>query len=429
MKAPTSPVGLTISPVKVTDARAIALALLVAITLPTQAQEEHKSGLESNPLAGPDDVQTLTEEDPAETADLPAPNWQEWKADVTDRTGFSFGGDYTAVGFAASGSPGDDTSASGIARLFGSWDFVNREGPNTGGLVYKVEHRHRYTDVPPAAFGFEVGYVGTPEPVFNNDGFRVTELNWKQYFNDHRSVARIGFIDIKSYFDVYGLASPWNGFHNLTFSTGSNLQSALPDGAFGLMVGGYLTDKVYAVAGIADASADPTSVFGGFDTFFSDFDTFKSLEIGISGGGKLLFIDNAHIAIWQLDDSKETGAAGGWGVNASVSNLLANQWLVFLRGGWAHEGGGAYEKSISTGFGYMNKPGGNLLGVGLNWGSPNADTIPLDLNDQWTAEVFYRLQLAENFQLTPSLQFLINPALNPNEDLVTLFGLRGRLTF
>ncbi|WP_338686351.1 carbohydrate porin [Haloferula helveola] len=407
------------------------MVTLVLATAPIARAET--GALDSNPLSGPDDPHTLAGEMRQEKADLLDRNllelWEEWKTGVTDRTGFSFGGDYTAVGFAASDSPGDDTSASGIFRLFGSWDLVNPKGKNTGGLVYKVEHRHRFTDVPPAAFGFEVGYAGAPEPVFNDDGFRVTELNWKQYFCDDRVVARVGFIDIKSYFDVYGLASPWNGFHNLAFSTGSNTQSVLPDGAFGIMIGGYLTDHVYAVAGIADASADPTSVFGGFETFFSDFDTFKSLEIGFTGGGKRLFLDNAHIAIWQLDDSKETGGQGGWGVNASVSKLLADRWLVFLRGGWADEGAGAYEASVSTGFGYMNEPGGHLLGVGLNWGRPNSDTFPVPLDDQWTAEVFYRLQLLENFQLTPSLQFLINPALNPNEHFVALFGLRTRLTF
>ncbi len=107
-------------------------------------------------------------------------------------------------------------------------------------------------------------------------------------------------------------------------------------------------------------------------------------------------------------------------------------------GSWTYDGGGAYETSVSAGFGYMNKPGGNLLGVGLNWGRPNSDTFPIDLDDQWTSEIFYRLQLSQNVQVTPSVQLLIDPALyetinapkgGGDKDLIALFGVRARVQF
>lgn len=402
-----------------------------AATAPPSIAET--AALKGNPLAGPDATSTLLKDFREEKEDVLDRNflkeWEAWKADLAERTGFSFGADYTAVGLAATSSPGDDTAASGIARLYGSWDLVNRGVKNTGSIQFKIEYRNRYTDVTPQAFGFEVGYVGTPEPVFNNDGFRTTTLYWKQYFQEDRGVARLGFLDVKEYFDVYALASPWTGFHNLAFSTGANTMAVLPDGAFGAMVGGYFTDNTYAVFGLVDGSADPTDVFQGFDTFFNDFDTFKTFEIGVTGGGKRLFVDNAHVAFWQLDDSKETGAEGGHGVMVSASKLVNGKWLPFLRGGWAHKGGSPYEASVSAGFGHMNRPGGNLLGVGVNWGRPNSDTLPVDLDDQWTGEVFYRVQLAENIQITPSVQLLVDPALNPEKDFIALFGLRARVQF
>lgn len=388
---------------------------------------------DQDPMNGPDSVSVELKNDKEEKADVLDLNllkkWKKWKAGITEKTGLDFGADYTAVGFAATSSLGDDTSASGIARVYGSWAFLNRGTKDTGSIDFKIENRHSYTDVPPAAFGFEVGYVGTPEPVFNDQGFRVNNLYWKQHFFDDRAGSRLGFIDVKEYFDVYALASPWTGFGNLAFSIGSNTMTVLPDGAFGAMVGVYLTDRIYAAAGIADRNADPTDVFHGFDTFFNDFETFKSFEIGITGGGRELFLRNVHVAIWQMDESDETGAPGGWGVTASASTVYDGKWLPFLRGAWAHDGGGAYEASISAGLGYMNKPGGNLLGIGLNWGRPNSDTFPVDLNDQFTGEVFYRVQLAENIQVTPSIQLYGDPALNPDVDFIVLFGLRARVQF
>ena len=68
---------------------------------------------------------------------------------------------------------------------------------------------------------------------------------------------------------------------------------------------------------------------------------------------------------------------------------------------------------------------GDLAGVGLSWEDPSDRS----LREQNSLELFYRLQLAQNLALTPSVQVLIDPAQNPNDDAITVFGLRGRLTF
>lgn len=392
------------------------------------------SRFHTEPLNGPDSADSIIRDERKPKDDVLDKNllkqWSAWKAGIAKRTGFSFGADYTTVGLAASSSPGDDTAASGIVRIFGRWELLNVGGKNTGSVEFKFEDRSSYTDVPPAAFGFEVGYVGTTQPVFSDQGFRGTTLYWKQRFADDKAVARVGYLDVKEYVDLYGLASPWSHFHNLAFSVGSNTMLVLPDGAFGAMVGGYLKNNFYAAAGIVDRSGDPTDMFNSADTFFSDFDTFKTFEIGFTEGGKNLYLENAHVTLWQMDESEKTGAPKGWGVNVSLSDTFGDdKWLRFLRAAWADEGGSLYEASVSAGLGHKAKPGGNLLGLGINWGRPNSDTFPVDLDDQWTGEVFYRVQLAENVELTPSMQLLVNPALNPDKDAIAVFGLRARVIF
>ncbi|MBW2177211.1 MAG: carbohydrate porin, partial [Deltaproteobacteria bacterium] len=49
------------------------------------------------------------------------------------------------------------------------------------------------------------------------------------------------------------------------------------------------------------------------------------------------------------------------------------------------------------------------------------------LRDQYTAELFYRWQLAPQFAITPDLQWLQNPAKNPDEDQIWVLGMRMRL--
>jgi porin len=90
------------------------------------------------------------------------------------------------------------------------------------------------------------------------------------------------------------------------------------------------------------------------------------------------------------------------------------------------------ERSISLGGGYT--PGGltrlgegSQLGFGVNWSQPNDALFGSDLDDQYAAEVYFRWQVADEIAITPSLQLLLDPALNPNDDQVLVGGLRARL--
>jgi len=50
------------------------------------------------------------------------------------------------------------------------------------------------------------------------------------------------------------------------------------------------------------------------------------------------------------------------------------------------------------------------------------------LSSQITGEFFYRLQLSKGIAVTPSVQLLKDPALNPTGDTVWVWGIRFRLT-
>ena len=67
----------------------------------------------------------------------------------------------------------------------------------------------------------------------------------------------------------------------------------------------------------------------------------------------------------------------------------------------------------------------DLVGLSINKGSPPDNS----LRDQTTIESFWRFQFAQNLAITPSVQLLIDPALNPEDDQVWVWGVRMRLTF
>jgi porin len=51
-----------------------------------------------------------------------------------------------------------------------------------------------------------------------------------------------------------------------------------------------------------------------------------------------------------------------------------------------------------------------------------------DLDDEYVIETSYKFQIWPFLSLTPDLQLLLNPANNPEEGCVWVFGLRAILT-
>ncbi|WP_198659436.1 carbohydrate porin [Winogradskyella aurantiaca] len=351
----------------------------------------------------------------------------DFKDDLNQRSGFNFATDYNSTYFGSNSDVGEGKAGSGVWRIYGNWDLVGRNSKNSGSLIFKVEHRHRYTTIPPKSLGLDMGYVGFIAAPFNNDGFRTTNLYWRQRMAQGRISMVVGFLDVTDFFDVYGLASPWMHFTNLAFSTGAAAVNLPNDGYLGLGVAGWITERVYAIAGFGDINSDPTRVFNGFDTFFNKNEYFKHVEVGLTSSKDYMLLDNIHVAYWHRDATSVTGDPNGWGLVFSASRYFQEKYFPFLRYAYTKDAGSLLQNSLSVGFGYQPKPGRNLLAGAFNWGQVNETTFGEGLKDQWTLEIFYRLQLSKRLAITPDIQWLLNPALNPVNSSVFIWGFRGRL--
>jgi carbohydrate-selective porin OprB len=67
----------------------------------------------------------------------------------------------------------------------------------------------------------------------------------------------------------------------------------------------------------------------------------------------------------------------------------------------------------------------DLFGVGVGSTYPAS---PL-LRTQTTAEMFYRFHVTPNFAITPDVQAIFDPSLNPAKNTLWVFGLRARVSF
>lgn len=355
-------------------------------------------------------------------------SWAEWKQDLKDNYGLVLNVDYTAVLLTANETFDDKDGSGGIARIFGTYDLFNIEG---GTLVWKFESRHGYGSVAPFDFSLgQIGYVGLQEPPFKDDNFlRTQNFFWRQSLNGGRTTITAGVLDPTDYLDLYALISPWLHFMNFAFSTGSATIGLPNDAAVGVAFGTLLTDNWYMVGGITDTNGDPSDPFRGFSNFFSDNEYFTSLEIGYTTAPERLILDNYHVTLWHKDRQEAAGVPSGYGINFSAAKFIDDRVMPFARGGYAKDSGSLLEASLSAGVGYKADAFDGLLGAGVNWGRPNEDTFAPGLDDQLAFEVFYRAAAGRHLALTIDVQYINNPAINPNENNIWMFNLRGRATF
>ncbi|WP_198419047.1 carbohydrate porin [Motilimonas pumila] len=361
-----------------------------------------------------------------------------WREDLASK-GLSFGLDYVMFGVAsANGSQGNDVDrASGVARFYGAWQLTGKDTGNTGSLIWKVEHRHSYTQTAPKNLAFiddvsggpeGLGYVGMIGAAYSDQGFRVTNLHWKQKFNGGRTSLIVGWQDVTDYVDTYALGSPWTGFQNLAFQTGAGAMGLPDDGILAISAGHMLTDNFYAVAGIADANGQSDDIFDGFNTAFNESEFLTTFELGWTASQEQIYTDNVHVTVWDFgEDTRHSNATGegGKGINFSASYFVTPQIMPFVRAGFSEGDVALYDKSISVGVGYfgLGKPTNNL-GFAMNWAETNE--VAFGGDKQFTAELYYNMQFGDHVQITPDIQYIKDPAMS-NEDDAWVVGLRARI--
>ncbi len=399
-----------------------------AVTNSEPAEEEVQGSDDRGAgFGGPTSVGgTLQRDEEVEPTELDA--YFTFKDTLKKRHGFAFGMDYFAVYQGASSSPGEDDAASGVFRIYGTWDLVNRKTANTGSLVVKVENRHSFgTEIAPQDLGFEIGYVGLTAVPFSDIGWALTNFYWEQRLFSGRLAFEAGILDPTDYLDPYALINPWSDFSNLAFSTNPTIP--VPNQGLGAAVRWSVSDHLYFLGGMVDTNGDPTDPLAVWSSFFDTGEYFTHLEFGWMGSFENRFADNAHLMFWHADEREEAGVPGGWGLSASWSHAVGKRWTPFVRAGWADGGGGILERSLSVGAGYSFRDGRDQLGVGLNWGWPDEESFGPAIGDQYTAGVFYNWRVLRVLHLSPGVQFLFDPALNPDENLITVWGLRARFAF
>ncbi len=344
--------------------------------------------------------------------------WFNWKKEMKKKHFLTLGMDYNLLHQSASDSISDiDNATSGALRLYGKWTLTGRDTKDTGTLIFKVENRHTVnSEIPAASLGFEVGYNGITGLLFNDAGSIIADLNWQQFFNDGTAGFIFGRYDPADYMDILGYTNPWTTFSNLSILVNSSI--AYTDYGMGTGMAYSIDDQWIFKASISDANANITELKA-FNKG-SEFFTFAQLEW--VPGVDNRYSHNVHVTIWHIDEREALATQESQGVTFGANWTFNDKTMTFARFGLSDGDAPLANRSFVAGVTHKIDQS-DMFGLGFSWEEPSNDT----LRNQYVTEVFYRWQMGTHIAITPSIQWLKNPALSPKQDNIWVGGLRFRI--
>lgn len=337
-------------------------------------------------------------------------------------TGFAYGLDNNTQYLRTNSDTSPSDAAGNVFRFYGTWTPTGRDTAVDGSIVFKIEDRSDIgNNLSPQSLGPSQGYAGLYSSTFSDAGVVLTNFYWRQQFSEGRGAFVVGQVDASDYISVNSIASPWSGFTNLAFEQPGTL--AIPSQGLGTAVLWHLNDNWGVMAGVADANGDPSDPFDSAKNLFDTGELFKHFAIGWVPDWDDRYDRSIQLTLWQADEREEAGVDDGQGIDFLASARIGS-WRPFIRAGYAEDAGVLNERAFSIGTGYDARGGLDLAGFALNWAQ-----APDSSRDQYTLETFYRYDVTDFLQLTPEVQYIVNPAHDLSVSDIFVLGMRLRIFF
>lgn len=361
--------------------------------------------------------------------------WFEFKEQLAKKHGLLIGGSYGVLWQNYSSSLIDEEDSVGHKFTFNlSYALANRGAPNTLWYEMAVEDRRPLgTELPPLFGGLAAGTIVPTAATWGEFDLGVTQSYLRQDLFNHRVQYAVGKVFAPNFINAFPFFDDNRQFLNQTFSTSPTIPAPLR--GFGAVGAWYPTQGgLYVKGGIYTNHSDDTGFTA--DAFFTEPEHFYHVEAGWSALARSgtpvqargpMDTNNFSVTLWKRDE-QDFGApifhAGSEGIAFNANYLINGNFMVFARGGTSD--GWIVDENVTAGFGWRPREEySDLFGFGWGWAKPSNPF----LREQNTWEVFYRFMLTENLALTPDIQYITDPALDPTEDELWVFSMRTRVTF
>lgn len=361
--------------------------------------------------------------------------WYDWKGKVSQKHGINFNINYTTLVFRSTetiSAENNPNASSGILDIQAGWTLLNRKkNKNTGTLYFKINSRHNFNGndkTPPMLHGFyESGYYGLPGLGYHNYTTRFLELNWRQNLLDNRLMFAVGKLDMTNYFNFHILTVPW--LHFVGFGSSVSGTVNWVNQGFGGVVSFNPTSELTVTAAAVDSYGDHFEDGDLLDLgrYFTDGKFMSLLEVGYRPKDANRALEQFTVTAWTSSEYTNTSGdliGQGRGIAFATYWSLMERFTPYVRFGFSNGNGENtfYTRDLQVGCG-MSLRNQDALGVSASYNQPKIENS----KPQYTAEAYYRYKPVAYLEISPNVQFIQNPALNPNHDNLFYLGIRGRV--
>lgn len=411
---------------------------------PGYPEEERPAGVIS------DAEEDLDESFPQPGSILPgltAPrSWGIWQAkrDLYDQIGLKLGFSYQMLYQHASTTAPFANFDDALGQWWGvtaKWTMFNRGQDFEGSLVFTANDRNSVGDnAVPAQYGSSDLGSSWSNFEFTEWDLSVEDLYWEQWLKQDRFVLRLGNQIPTTIYNSFRFKDGRTSFTSSPFA----FHESIPYPTYGLGVAFKawpIEDSEFYVTGtLNDMNGNPNERHLDWNTFGRG-EYFYGLEFGYNWRRENGEFDHLHLDVFYADERSTRSpntlpneAGGGFKV---LGSKQVGPYVGF--GSYTYntaEGGGISvtfaEHTVTAGAAYLNPLGiqGEAT-FGLMWMKTHDNLkigpLSLDSQNQYGAEAYWKMLLTPNIWVTPGVQFVIDPAFNPDDDFIVIPHVKFRL--
>lgn len=267
-----------------------------------------------------------------------------------------------------------------------------------------------------------------PPAGYSTDGYQHTQLTYTHTLPGDWLSASAGIYSIGNYDQNAFAGNSQANFVN--FALCSNANQTYANAGLGAFVELTPPGTPFTfAAGAQDATDLPGERITGLGFKHGEVAYFGSASISDASGGN-------YSMLWYSQPSVPLQPGLSRGLSFSASQKLG-RWGLFTRVNHASGSAIPIETTIAFGAVYENPLGRNRLdewGVGAAWSKTNGTALNLAQASpywqaEWVIETYYNYTIFKGLQITPDVQFYVNPALLNYHRATEVYTLRTTWTF
>lgn len=352
------------------------------------------------------------------------PVFDDLNRKLYESMGLKFGLAYTTAFQWASDGEEKDASA-GDVDLFARWRVFGEEKSGTRSMLgVNGEYRHDFGDAVPKDLSKQFGSLWRTTNGYGTQDPELTQCWWEQHLAEDKVVVTVGKLDADNFYNEYRYQSDSKAFLSKAFS--SNPARQHPGNGLGGNVLARVMKDWYVSAGVQDANGNKAK--SGFHTI-DEGDLFTAVEVGWTPTFENLGKGAYRLEYWHTDEATIEGFPEDKGVALSCEQEIGKSYVPFFRAAWSDGDATGVTDFVAAGIGLEGvvRAKQDLTGIAVAWGRPSDSSF----DDQVSAEVFHRFQVAPDVQITLGYQYYLDPSFAPpgDDDPVGVFEIRVRIEF